>query len=225
MQNQGHEGKSSEDLLPVNIPIFPLDGAILFPEEKLPLNIFETRYLEMISDALENGALIGMVQPRDPVGYALETQANVYDVGCAGRIVEHERTDDGRFLIVLEGVSRFRIVEEPNMTAAYRQAVVCYDEFAEDRESSVELGRIRPELIDGLRRYLDQMGAEADWSSVETLSDSDLVHALCMTCPFPGNEKQALLEALTLEARARVLMTLMALCGSPGEDQQSPPAH
>jgi hypothetical protein len=211
--------------LPENLPIFPLDGAILLPRGRLPLNIFENRYLDMVADALDGEAVIGMVQPRDPGGYALETQAPVYEVGCAGQIVEHERTDDGRYLIVLEGVIRFRIVAEPDMSAAYRRANVRYDEFAEDQDRAVDLGHTRTELVDCLRDYLERIGVDGDWSSIKKLSDSDLVHALAMTCPFPGNEKQALLEAQTLDQRARVLMTLMALSSIPGEDPKTPPAH
>ena len=225
MQTHKLEDYPGGKAMPDMIPIFPLDGAVLFPRGRLPLNIFERRYFDMVGDALDGAALIGLVQPRDPGSYARKTQADIYSVGCAGQIVEHEKTDDNRYLIVLKGVSRFRILEEPTMTAAYRQVQVCYDEFTEDRDPQMALGDIRAALLESLQDFLGRMGVEGDWVSIKALSDGDLVHALAMTCPFPGNEKQALLEALTLEERAQVLMTLMALSGSPGESHVSPPSH
>lgn len=215
--------------LPQNIPIFPLDGAVLFPGEYLPLNVFEERYRHMVADALKGARLIGMVQPREPAEYALMAQAPVYQVGCLGRITEHRQTEDGRYLIVLEGVSRFRIEDEINRDQGtdrgYRRMNVAYQEFLEDRQGGATLGAGRDDVVQKLKIFLGQSGVEADWAAIDDLPDDRLVHTLAMTCPFPSVERQALLEAPTLRQRAEVLTALMALSGEPGPDPSQPRAH
>lgn len=225
MEKHSNISNKGTESLSKTLPLFPLDGAVLFPRGRLPLNIFETRYLNMVSDALNGEALIGMIQPLDPVDYATKTHVNIYGVGCAGRIVEHQQTGDGRYLIVLEGLMRFRIVDETTMPTDYRQAHVSYDDFTEDQDTTTKLGETRAVLLRELRNYLDRKYITADWQALEALPDGDLVHALAMTCPFPSNEKQALLEALTLDERARVLLTLMALSGPTNGDPGGTPAH
>ena len=197
--------------LPPTVPIFPLGGALLLPRTRLPLNIFEPRYLDMVRDALSGNQVIGMVQPRDPANYASERQAEIYPVGCLGRITEHRETSDGRYLIVLEGVSRFRILRELDAPTAYRQLDVSYEEFRDDAEPAANVLQTRDSLIRDLKGFLVQLGAEVDMAEIETTPDEQLVNSLAIMCPFPGIEKQALLEAPTLEERAAVLCTLMAL--------------
>ncbi len=197
--------------LPPTVPVFPLDGALLLPRAQLPLNIFEPRYLEMVRDALSGDEMIGMVQPRDPATYARARRAEIYSVGCLGRIVEHRETDDGRHLVVLEGVSRFRVQHELDAPTGYRQVHVSYREFEGDLEPSADVLKDREHLIENLKRFLVGLGAGGDLETINTTPDEQLVNALAMMCPFPGLEKQALLEAPTLEERAAVLGTLMAL--------------
>jgi uncharacterized protein len=215
--------------LPQSIPIFPLDGAVLFPGEYLPLNIFEERYRNMVADALMGARLIGMVQPREAAEYASMAQAPVYLVGCVGRIKEHRETEDGRHLIVLEGVSRFRIDRELNgeqgLDRGYRRVEVSYQEFSEDREGSGTLGGGRDHIVQRLKAFLGQTAADADWAAIDDLPDERLVHTLAMTLPFPSVERQALLEAPTLRQRAEVLSALIALSGEPGPDPSQPLAH
>jgi uncharacterized protein len=192
--------------LPDVIPIFPLGGAVLLPRAQLPLNIFEPRYLAMTRDALARSRIIGMVQPMN--GGA---RPAVYPVGCAGRISAAEDADDGRILITLSGLKRFRIVEELATTTPYRQVRANYMNFGKDDGDAESLpGDTRGHLLDRMHDYLRALGLDADWTAIEKASDDMLVSALTMLCPFETAEKQALLEAPHLTDRADVLMTLMA---------------
>lgn len=202
--------------LPRVIPVFPLDSALLLPRGRLPLNIFEPRYLAMVSDALSGAGMIGMIQPRDPATYAHADKPDVYDVGCLGRIVEHSETDDGRILIVLEGVSRFRVLQELATSGGYRRVSVSYDEFSNDVSPSQTEAGERDDLVQNLRGFFEHLGVETDWNAVKSAPDEALINSVAMMCPFPGVEKQALLEASSLEDRAFVLNTLMALNASGG---------
>jgi Lon protease-like protein len=197
--------------LPAEIPIFPLPGALLLPEGRLPLNIFEPRYLAMVEDALGAGRMFGMVQgdpslPRTPAG------SQVYRIGCLGRISSFAETDDGRMLITLTGVIRYRMLEEIEGRRGYRRARVVYDEHAAD----LALGSPPPELdraalLGALRPYFRARGIEANWEAVEQTGDAMLVTTLCMVCPFEVREKQALLEAPGTAERARMLVALMEM--------------
>lgn len=207
------------DLPPV-IPIFPLAGVLLLPGCRLPLNIFEPRYVSMTRDALDGHGLIGMVQPTDPNARAHAPP--VYANGCAGRIVEHRDTPDGRILLMLAGLARFRIVEELAATTLYRQVHTDWQGFPADFEEPPEGAVDRPALLSALRRYLDRSGIPADWSAIEAAPDSALVDCLAMICPFQPSEKQALLEAPDLAARARLMASLMemaTLAGGVGRPQ------
>lgn len=194
--------------LPGTLPIFPLTGVLLLPRSKLPLNIFEPRYLAMTEDALAVGnRMIGMVQPSGPeeAGQPLP----VYRTGCAGRITAFNETDDGRYLITLTGICRFDIAEEMPTTRGYRRVVPDWSRYAVDLtgpETPVTVDRAR--LMGGLRAYFRQTGLTANWEAVESTPDERLVNSLSMICPFDPSEKQALLEAATLEERAK-LMTAM----------------
>jgi len=210
--------------LPDVLPIFPLTGVLLLPRGRLPLNIFEPRYLAMTRDAMEGERLIGMVQPADPS--IREMNPAVYPTGCAGRITSFSETDDGRFLITLTGVSRFRIREELLLLSGYRRVVAEWDDFADDRNPD-EAVFDRARLTRGLRAFFSQRQVKADWDAVDQAPGEHLVTSIAMMCPFAPNEKQALLEAKTLDERARLLTGLieMALTAPPPDPEGGVTRH
>jgi hypothetical protein len=199
--------------LPSVIPVFPLAQAIVMPRGRLPLNIFEPRYLKMTDDALRGERHIGMIQPRN-------TQKNpdLHAVGCLGRLTSWEETDDGRFFITLLGVCRFRIVEELATTTPYRQVRADYREFEADMGEPQDVEIDRPALFAHLETYLKGQKLEADWTAIAKTPSDALVNSLAMMCPFGASEKQALIEAKSLAERASVLVALieMAAAGSGG---------
>jgi uncharacterized protein len=199
------------DTLPEALPIFPLTGVVLLPHGRLPLNIFEPRYLNMIEDTLGGDRMIGMVQPvhgdSDPVG----DDAEVYRTGCAGRITSFTETDDGRFVITLTGVSRFHMVGELEPARGYRRATVNYDAFADDLGEGGETIVDRPRLLNAMRAYFALREIEADWGTVEEAAGAAIIISLAMICPFEPSEKQALLESPTPGERAELLATLMEM--------------
>ena len=203
--------------LPAILPIFPLTGVLLLPRGRLPLNIFEPRYLAMTRGALAGERLIGMVQPSDPT--VQESNPPVYPTGCAGRITSFSETDDGRFLITLTGTGRFRIREELPLLEGYRRIVPDWTEFARDNEGEEEARFDRERLMRGLRAYFQQHQITADWDAVTSVPGERLVTSIAMICPFDPREKQALLEAPDLDERARLLTAIveMALMHRPSE--------
>ncbi len=194
--------------LPAILPIFPLTGVLLLPRGRLPLNIFEPRYLAMTRDALAGERLIGMVQPSDPTDSG---DPPVYPTGCAGRITSFSETEDGRFLITLTGTSRFRIRDELPLLEGYRRIVPGWDEFARDLENGDEPGFDRERLVRGLRAYFQQHQISADWDAVSSVPGDRLVTSIAMICPFEPSEKQALLEAPDLDERARLLTAIVEM--------------
>lgn len=206
--------------LPREIPIFPLPGVLLLPAAQLPLNVFEPRYLTMVEDALASPTrLIGMVQTRTDPGHPVPDATPVYDVGCAGRITSFQETDDGRYVITLTGLIRFRILSDAVSAGGYRAAQVDYERFADDlKEDESRIGD-RPRLLEMLEGYFKLRGVEADWNAIEEASDQAIVTSLAMMCPFEAREKQVLLETDGIEGRAELLATLMeiAIYGDPEE--------
>ncbi len=199
------------DTLPAQIPLFPLAGTLLLPRTTLPLNIFEPRYLAMVRDAMAGDRLVGIIQPRD----AAEPLPHLYDIGGVGRITQFAETGDGRFLISLTGLQRFRIGRELTTDKPYRQATADYDAFAGDwREPEPLPAALRADLENSLRVYLDSQDLSADWQAVGSADDESLVHTLATVCPFEAAEKQALLEAGNLRERTITLSALMAF--APG---------
>lgn len=197
--------------LPAEIPVFPLPGALLLPEGRLPLNIFEPRYLAMVEDALGTGRVFGMVQG-DPGAPKMAGGSQLYRVGCLGRISSFAETDDGRLLITLTGLIRFRIAEEIEMRRGYRRVRADYREFAGDLAVGGPPPQLdRAALLEALRPYFRSRGIEANWEAVEQTGDAMLVTTLCMVCPFDVREKQALLEAASGEERAQMLVALMQM--------------
>jgi len=202
--------------LPTILPIFPLTGVLLLPRGRLPLNIFEPRYLAMTRDALAGDRLIGMVQPSNPGSSG--DNPPVYPMGCAGRITSFAETEDERFLITLTGTCRFRIRDELPLLEGYRRVVPEWSEFARDLGSEDEPAFDRERLMRGLKGYFQQHQISADWGAINSVPGERLVTSVAMVCPFEPSEKQALLEASDLNERARLLtaMVEMALMHTSG---------
>jgi len=210
--------------LPVEFPVFPLGGALLLPGGRLPLNIFEPRYLAMIEDALATGRYFGMVQPDKRLG-AGDTGPGLYRIGCLGRISSLSETDDGRYLITLSGLIRFTIVEEIEPRHGYRRVRAAMGAFAADlAEPRPGLPFERAELLEALRRYFAHAGVEANWDAISHMPDQALVVSLCMACPFENQEKQALLEARDEVERAHALLALLEINAfDDGHDEDEEP--
>jgi uncharacterized protein len=200
------------------LPIFPLTGVLLLPRGRLPLNIFEPRYLAMTRDALAGDRLIGMVQPSDP-NASLAGNPPVYPTGCAGRITSFAETDDGRYLITLTGLCRFRIREELALYNGYRRVIPKWDEFANDLRNPRQPGFDRERLIQGLRTYFARHQIKAEWDAINSVPGERLITSIAMVCPFEPSEKQALLEARDLDERAKLLTAIveMAVMERPSE--------
>jgi uncharacterized protein len=201
-------------VLPDTLPIFPLTGVLLLPRGRLPLNIFEPRYLAMTRDALGGERLIGMVQPSEPQrdnrgGGAINPP--VYPIGCAGRITAFSETDDGRYLLTLTGVSRFRIRDELPLLSGYRRIVAEWQPFAHDVDTPTGSEFDRDRFIRGLKGFFTQRQISADWEAIEKAAGEHLINSIAMLCPFAPSEKQALLEAPDLDERARLLITLVEM--------------
>jgi Lon protease-like protein len=200
--------------LPDTLPIFPLSGILLLPRGRLPLNIFEPRYLAMTRDALGGERLIGMIQPSEPQDDNRGgggPNPPVYPIGCAGRVTQFSETDDGRYLLTLTGVSRFRIREELPLLSGYRRVVPDWQPFAHDRDRPGEPGFDRERLIRGLKSYFATRQIQADFEAIEKAPGEYLVTSLAMACPFAPSEKQALLEAADPDERGRLLTTLVEM--------------
>jgi Lon protease-like protein len=195
--------------LPDVIPVFPLSGALLLPRGQLPLNIFEPRYLAMIDDALRSGLrLVGMIQP-DPAHAGDDDKPVLYKVGCVGRLTQIAESGDGRYLIQLTGIARFRIADEFTAATPYRQCRVTYAPFKDDfvaRKGEDEVDR--ESLLKALRDFLDANNLKADWQGIENAPNEALVNALAMMSPYGAAEKQALLEAPDLKTRAELLVAV-----------------
>ncbi len=209
--------------LPPSLPVFPLRGAIVLPRAALPLNIFEPRYLAMLNDVISGSRVFGMVQPADaaegvesPIGKATKLRR----IGCAGRVTAFQELDDGRLLITLTGVARFNIVREIASVTPYRICEVDYEPFAGDFEAGRGENAVdRDRLLKALEAYLQHRQMKADWRAISTSTTEFLVNALSVISPHGPEEKQALLEAPDLPARADILITLaeMDVAGGGGE--------
>ena len=200
---------SSIAQLPEAVPIFPLAGVLLLPFGRLPLNIFEPRYLAMVRHALATDWLIGMVQPRDAKDPASEP--DVYRVACAGRLTRVEETEDGRYLIMLSGLCRFDIEAELPLQSGFRRARAAWGRFADDFRRPDADAASRERLLPVLREYFAGHKISADWDNIEQLPGNQLVNTLAMQCPFDPREKQALLESPGPRERAELMISLLAM--------------
>jgi Lon protease-like protein len=213
--------------LPAALPVFPLSGVLLLPEGRLPLNIFEPRYLAMVEDALGARRLIGMIQPNEalagisPAAGGAQTgptEPALYDTGCAGRIVSFAETGDGRFAITLAGVCRFRVAREIDGAHGYRRVTPDWAPFRADMEAAAPEPKIdRAKLLGALRAYLALNEMEVDWGAIEGTPDAALVIVLPMSCPFEPREKQAILECKTTTDRGAMLITLLEMAVAEGK--------
>ena len=203
----------SADDLPQTLPIFPLTGALLLPRGHLPLNVFEPRYLAMVDMALSGTRLIGMIQPVESEETVLKPKLS--QVGCAGRIVSYRETEDGRILITLLGLCRFRVVEELSDKTLFRQIRAEYGPFLGDLVAPAPDRFPRERLAVALRNYVAHRDLKADWGSVMSAPADILVNALAMLCPFEPAEKQALLEAPSWDERVDTLVALLEMAATP----------
>lgn len=194
--------------MPDTIPIFPLDGVLLLPRGHLPLNIFEPRYVAMVDDALRSNRMIGMIQPNNnPAHDGLP----LFKTGCAGRIVQFQEADNGRYLITLRGVARFDVTSELQTTTLYRQVQPKWNNYAEDYDQIEDLGVDRAKLVTLLDQYFTIHDMTIDWKLITAVNDEKLMTCLAMICPFSSCEKQALLEAPTCSERADIFMNLLEI--------------
>jgi Lon protease-like protein len=202
--------------LPEVIPVFPLPGALLLPRARLPLHIFEPRYLAMIEDCMKTPQrLIGMVQPG--AGPSRE-QSPLQRIGCAGRLTQFSETEDGRYMITLSGISRFRVLEEVEGFTPYRRARVSWEGFEQDLgDTERDPGFRRQSFLDLLGRYFDARNLSTDWASLKEADDELLVNSLSMLLDFAPEDKQALLEAPSLSTRRETLVTLIEYSLRGGE--------
>lgn len=195
--------------LPRSIPLFPLSGALLLPFSHRPLNIFEPRYIDMVDAALRGDRLIGLIQPEDTSEESPKGRMPLQRVGCVGRLTHFEENGDGRYFIILEGVSRFRLVHELTVETPYRQGMIAAEEFAEDfvrnaGEETVDRGR----FVKMMRDYAEYASIELNWEEIEQTGTADLINFCCMVSPYGAAEKQVLLEAPTLHDRAETLIAM-----------------
>ena len=209
--------------LPAVLPVFPLSGALLLPGGRLPLNIFEPRYLALVQDSLGLGRMMGMIQPAEPEAPPGQPQRKLFSVGCLGRITSFAETSDGRFLITLTGVIRFHAGEELPMQRGYRRLVPDYGAYGADlapAPQAPELFRDRRRLLPALSGFLAAADLPLNLGALEGLPDDQVVNTLSMICPLEAPEKQALLEAFSLQDRADMLLTILELASYGGSGLQ-----
>ncbi|MEO9188445.1 MAG: LON peptidase substrate-binding domain-containing protein [Acetobacteraceae bacterium] len=206
------------DDLPKMFAVFPLEGALLLPRGRLPLNIFEPRYLAMAEDALGTGRMLAMIQP-DGSGRTTQAGPHLYSVGCLGRLSSFSETDDGRLLITLTGLIRFDVAAELEPRRGYRRVRGDYSRFLDDLSLAERpIGVERDALLVALRGYFGRRKLEANWDGIKRIPDDMLVITVAMTCPFEPAEKQALLEAPTDAERASALLALLQMGAAAPDD-------
>ena len=193
--------------LPNIIPIFPLDGVVMFPNTYLPLNIFEPRYLKMIDKAISSKSrLVGMIQPKNL--NETDNKNSLYTVGCAGKIIKFEETVDKRYLITLEGKSRFNLISENINDKNFREAKICWKNFSEDLDENVKLTDFST-LKNILKKYLKAQNIRANMDEIDSFNDHNFVDQITMICPLANNEKQLLLETKSFTKRKELLQAIL----------------
>jgi len=208
---------------PKEIAIFPLSNAIFFPNTILPLNIFEPRYKKMTEDVLSDNKLIGMVQTKN---YKNEVKPEVFNVGCLGKIETHSKTIDGRYLINLTGLIRFKILSELETDLPYRKFKVSYEDYLDDLEKIKFSDKINIiDLIDKTRKFFKIHQLSTDWKVVEKVEPNQLVNSLSMICPFSVSEKQTLLEAKSLIERTNLINLIINFYIQGNNNQQDKKIH
>lgn len=205
--------------LPDTIPLFPLPGALLLPRARLPLHIFEPRYLAMLEDVMKTRhRLVGMIQPREVPG---SEERRLQSIGCAGRLTGFSETEDGRYMITLSGISRFRVTREVAGFSPYIRADVSWTGFERDLGAvETDPGFEREPFLGLLSRYFASQNLSTDWGSLKEAEQELLINSLSMLCPFAPEDKQALLEAPTLDTRRETLVTLLEFALRGGYDEE-----
>ena len=195
--------------LPKSVPLFPLSGALLLPFSHRPLNVFEPRYLEMVDAALRGDRLIGLIQPENTEEESPKGRSPLQSIGCVGRITHFEESGEGRYFIILEGITRFRLVHELTVMTPYRQCSISAEEFATDFNRQWGEGEVdRQRFLKMMRDYAEFADIELNWSEIDQTGTADLVNFCCMVSPYGAAEKQVLLEATSLEQRAETLIAM-----------------
>ena len=225
--------QSSQQEFPASLPIFPLTGVLLLPRGQLPLNIFEPRYMAMIDYALgqsniggnKAGRMIGMVQPQEATEEQNQENPPVYKTGCVGRIISFSESGDGRYLITLLGMNRFKIMEELDLQNGFRHVRPDFTSFGNDLVTeNINLPN-REQRLEIVKSYFTLKNIAADWSSIEDAPDEPLITSLAMMCPFAPSEKQALLECSGLQERSALLISLMEMAVHDNHDSQPTQTH
>ena len=193
--------------LPSKIPVFPLSNFIIFPETTVPLNIFEPRYIQMIDDVMKHERIIGMVQPKE----VNNKNPKLYDIGCAGKVTSFHETEDGRYLIIINGVCRFKILNETTTNKLYRECEVVYSDFHNDtKNQNEEIKFTDLELIfKNLKTLFNKQGYKINWKEIEKQSLDQTINTLSMASPFSLEEKQILLETIDLNDRKKKLEEIL----------------
>ena len=196
--------------LPKKIPIFPLSNFIIFPKTTVPLNIFEPRYIEMINESMKSNKLIGMIQPKNSINN--QSQPNLYDIGCLGKITSFKETKDGRYIIELKGLIRFNLIKEIKSEKKYREYEIDYSNFSKDLEDKKEQIKFSDlELIfKDLKSLFEKRGFIINWKELEKQSLDETINALAMASPFSLEEKQVLLEAENLNIRKNRIAEILS---------------
>ncbi len=205
--------------LPETVPVFPLPGALLLPRSRLPLHIFEPRYLQMLDDALKTQErLIGMVQPNP----CQSKDDKLHQIGCAGRVTQFSETEDGRYLITLTGISRFRVKSELDGFTPYRRCSVCWDGFDRDLgKTEIDDRFDRSRFLTLLEKFFASRQLSTDWETLKDAEDELLVNSLSMLLDFDAEDKQALLEAPCLRTRRETLVTLIEFAMRGGSNEEA----
>ena len=213
---------SSADL-PKSVPVFPLTGALLLPFSHRPLNVFEPRYIDMVDAALRGDRLIGLIQPEDTSEESPKGRSPLQHIGCLGRLTHFEESGEGRYFIILEGITRFRLMHELTVMTPYRQCVISGEGFAADfdREYGEEAVN-RDRFVKMMRDYAEFANIDLNWDEIERTGTADLVNFCCMVSPYGAAEKQVLLEAKTLEQRAETLIAMTEYEMARGGNESRP---
>ena len=205
--------------LPEKIPVFPLSNFIIFPKTTVPLNIFEPRYIEMIDDAMKENRMIGMIQPKN----SNQNIPALYNVGCVGKITSFNETEDGRYLILLSGISRFKIIKELETKKTYRQFTIDFEDFLDDlNEKNEEIKFSDLELIfNNLKSFFIKQGYKINWKDLEKLNLDQTINTLAMASPFSIEEKQILLESININDRKEKLEQILSTYVSDNFDHKT----
>ncbi|MAJ23271.1 MAG: hypothetical protein CBC24_05380 [Candidatus Pelagibacter sp. TMED64] len=201
----------SKSDLKKEIPIFPLSNVIFFPKTTLPLNIFEKRYLQMVNDSVSENRLIGMVQPKLVTKDNSSNRAEIFTIGCVGKISSFNETDDGRIILTLNGISRFKVEKELEVNKLYRKFLVNYDFFKEDNLENKSINQNLNDLFNKIKIVFKKQGLELDWKEIGDFEIEELINTISMIAPFTSEEKQTLLEAINLHQRVETLKKIVEI--------------